>query len=120
MASAGEVFVEEFVIGLGLFSGLWVSAGVDPEGAVLGALVTALNQLAPNPLYDILVGVVSIASTLASIVGAVAMGGVVGLVAVAFAFLGGVFLNTTYGAYLIAIGLFLGLIAPSAKKGLRT
>lgn len=118
MASKGEAFVTEFVIGLGLFSGLWISTGVDPEGAVLDALATAVNQLVPNPLYGVLFVLISIVSTLVSILSAYALGGFVGIFAVIMALLGGVFLNSGFGAYLIVIGLFVGLIAPAAKEEL--
>lgn len=33
-----EIFVQEFVIGLGFFSGLWIYAGVDPTAEIVKSL----------------------------------------------------------------------------------
>ena len=33
--NVGEVFVQEFVVGFGFLSGLWIYAGVDPTAEIL-------------------------------------------------------------------------------------
>ncbi len=95
MARGSDTFVQEFVIGLGFLSGLWIYAGIDPESALLGALVSAIRQLAPNSpltfIFQIIVWIIPVISTFFSIAGAYISGKIVGVVAVGMAFNGGDF-----------------------------
>ena len=46
-SSTGEIFVQEFVIGFGFLSGLFVNIGVDPEGLIYETLFNALAKKPP-------------------------------------------------------------------------
>jgi hypothetical protein len=104
----GEYFVQEFVIGLGLLGGM----GIDPGGEILKAIL----QLMPNNNFGFLLFLISILVTIVSIMGAFAMGGWIGIIAVVLAFFGGLFINNQIGAWFIVIAILLGLIAPNTKK----
>lgn len=108
--STAEVFIREFVIGLGFLSGLWIYAGIDPEAVIIGAFVTILQQMG-SP-YGWLLWLLPIISTLVSIVAAWAMGGPIGILTVALAFFGGIFIGSI-GIWLLIAGV---LIAPFAVR----
>ena len=102
MKKAGDFFVQEFVIGLGLLSGM----GIDINSEILKALDV-------SPFLRISV---SIFIMILSLAGAFAMGKWVGLTAVTFAFIGGIFINTQFGAWMLIIGIILGFMSPSTKN----
>ncbi len=107
-----KAFVQEFVLGFGFLSGLWINAGIDPEVEIIKALSTLVQQLAPNPVYSFLFWIVPIIATLASLVGSYSLGGWLGLIAVGLALLGGIFISSTFGVILLILGIIMGFIAP--------
>lgn len=109
----GKSFVQEFVLSFGLLSGLWINAGVDPEAELIKAMSIIVQQIAPNPLYSLIFWIIPLFGTIVSLLLSFRLGGLVGLIAVGFAFLGGVFINSGFGVFLIFVGVVLGLIAPS-------
>ena len=106
-----EHFVQEFVIGLGLLGGM----GVDPEGEILKALNQAIQSLNPAMDFTALIVIFSILATIGALIGAFALGGWSGIIAVGLAFIGGRFINTEEGIWLVVIAFFLGLFAPNLK-----
>jgi hypothetical protein len=104
----GEVFVQEFVIGLGFLSGLWIYAGVDPTAEIVKALSTIVPEM--SGLLWLLVGV----DTIISIVGAYYAGRWFGLLAVVLAFMGGLLIGSV-GILLLLGGIILGRYAPQLK-----
>jgi hypothetical protein len=44
----GVIFVQEFVLGFGFLSGLWVHVGIDSEAEILKAFSSIIQALAPN------------------------------------------------------------------------
>jgi hypothetical protein len=105
----GEVFVQEFVIGLGFLSGLWIYAGVDPTAEI----VKSLSMVVPE--WSGLLWLLVVVGTIGSIAGAYRMGGKLGLLAVFLAFLGGI-LVASVGILLLVIGMILGPIAATQSK----
>lgn len=73
----GERFVQEFVIGLGLLSGM----GVDPEGEILKALNQAISSINPSMNFTWMIIAFSIIVTIGSIIGAFLIGGWAGIAA---------------------------------------
>ena len=110
----GKSFVQEFVLGFGFLSGLWIHAGVDPEAEIIKALSSIVLQLAPNPMYSFAFWIIPIIATLGSLVGSYFLGGWLGLIAVGLAFLGGIFISSGFGVFCLIIGVILGFIAPFA------
>jgi len=108
----GKSFVQEFVLGFGFFSGLWIHIGIDPEVEVIKALSSVVQQLAPNPMYSFVFWIIPIIATLGSLAGSYFLGGWLGLIAVGLALLGGIFISSGFGVFCLIIGIILGFIAP--------
>ncbi len=106
--SAGRVFVQEFVIGLGFLSGLWIYSGVDPTAEILKSFSAIVPEMS-GFLWLIVVLI-----TIGSIMGAYFMGKWLGLLAVFLAFLGGIFIGS-WGIWPLIVGVILGLFAPQSK-----
>lgn len=115
--SIGEKFVQEFVLSFGFLSGLWIHVGIDPEEEMSKALLSVLKTL--NPALDLstslLFWLLPIIIVILSILGSYAIGGLIGLIAVGLAFIGGVFIES-FGVWFLIIGVILGSFAPSLKK----
>jgi hypothetical protein len=109
--NVGEYFVQEFVIGLGLLGDI----GVDPEGEILKVLNQAIKAINPSVDFTWMIIIFSILIMIGAIIGAFVMGGWVGIVAVVFAFVGGILINHQFGVWMIVIGILVGLAAPSLK-----
>ena len=62
----GKSFVQEFVIGFGFLSGLWIYAGVNPETEIIKALSSVIKELSPDPMYSFMFWIIPIIITLAS------------------------------------------------------
>jgi hypothetical protein len=106
--STREVFIQEFVIGLGFLSGLWIYAGVDPTAEIVKALSIIVPEM--SGLLWLLVTV----DTIISIAGAYYAGRWLGLLAVVLAFLGGLLIGSV-GILLLLGGIILGRYAPQSK-----
>ncbi len=110
--SIRKSFVNEFVLGFGFLSGLWIYVGINPEAEVMKVLQIIIQQISPNPYYSFLFWLIPTLSTLLAIAGAYVFGGGLGVIAVALAFLGGIFINLNLGIILLILGILLGFIAP--------
>jgi hypothetical protein len=111
-------FVQEIVIGFGFFTGFWMFVGFDPEALMVNSLLDAFKSLSGSMVstlsfYYWIFGVVF---TVVSIASAWFIGKWVGLLAVFFAFLGGL-LITSVGVWFLLIGAFLGFVAPFTREG---
>jgi hypothetical protein len=108
--NSGEVFVQECVIGLGFFSGLWIYAGVDPTAEI----VKSLSMVVPE--WSWLLWLFVVAGTIGSILAAYRMGGTFGLVTVLMAFVGGILVSSAFGILLLIIAVLLGPVAVNRKR----
>jgi hypothetical protein len=106
----GEIFVQEFVIGLGFLSGLWIYAGVDPTAEI----VRSLSMIVPE--WSWLLWLLVVAGTVGSIAAAYRMGGIFGLITVFLAFLGGILISSSAGVFLVVIAVILGPIAAKQSR----
>ena len=108
MPAKGQVFLQEFVIGFGFLGGLFTWVGIDPEEQVVRALLGAF--LSNNELtISIVVICIMLVSTIASILGILSMGGKLGLLCVAFAWMAG--FTMPMGSSLSVLGVILLIIA---------
>ena len=107
-----KAFVQEFVIGFGFLSGLWINVGVNPESEIYKALIEASGQ---SSLY-IFLWILDIIFILGIIYGSYRIACWFGLVAVGLAFFGGIFITFSAGIWLLIFGLILGLFAPNLNK----
>lgn len=112
----GLSFVQEFVLGFGFLSGLWIHVGVNPESEILRAFAQVVEELAPSSGFSLIFWLVPIIGLVASVTGSYFIGGWFGLVAVSLAFLGGVFIDSTFGVILLVVGVLLGFAAPMMRE----
>jgi len=112
----GKSFVQEFVIGFGFLSGLWIHLGINPETELIKALSSIIMELSPNPTYSFAFWIIPIIGIFVSISGSYFIAKWPGLIAVFFAFIGGIFINSTIGIFFLAIGILLGFVAPYIKN----
>jgi hypothetical protein len=108
----GKSFVQEFVLGFGFLSGIWIYAGVNPETEIIKAFSSIIQELSPNPMYSFLFWIVPIIGTLISLGASFYLGSWLGLIAVFFALIGGIFISSALGIICLVIGVILGFIAP--------
>ncbi|HJT10265.1 MAG TPA: hypothetical protein VJ771_05720 [Candidatus Nitrosotalea sp.] len=108
----GKIFVQECVVGFGLFGGM----GVDPEGMILKALSPYVMATAPH--LSFIIWLIPIISFVISFALTFFLGGVVGFGAVGMAALGGYLLTNPSGVgiWLVAISVIIGLFAPYARE----
>lgn len=122
MPSKGDVFVQEFVLGFGFIGGLFTRFNVDPELEVIKALLIVLTSLYPSvePYIPLILLLISILLTAVSILFTHELGGKLGLLAVALAFIAGFFiidpLVQLLCILLIFVAMFLGSYAVSQKR----
>ena len=110
-----ETLVKELILGFGFVEGFWIAVGTNP----LSEIAKAFEKLVPeeftfsNPLISIMI--------LISIIQIMAIyywGGVIGLLALILAFLGGVLIvkSTIFAILLIFVGIALGSWAFSMEN----
>jgi uncharacterized protein YybS (DUF2232 family) len=113
MDKKAEYFINEFVIGFGFLSGLWIAVGIDPQAEVFKTFATIINTLNPDSGFGFLFFVIPIIILICSILGTYLMGGKLGLIAVAFGILGGLLIlaSPMISIILLFLGMGLGIIA---------
>ena len=116
--SKGEIFVSTYVVGFGLLGGFFAKIGTDPESALVNALLPFLQQYDPFMAFTL-----SLAFTIISAIVPIVylregyqLGGVVGIVAIAFAWLAGYFHQSMVAGYLAIIAIILGYFAPIIRN----
>lgn len=105
-----KYFYEEFVIGLGFTSGLWLAVGIDPEAIIFDSLLNVVKAYTPYFKFGFIFYLLPIIVTVLSLWCAYLMGGNVGVIGVACAFLGGllILIYPLVGIVLFIIGGYLG------------
>lgn len=105
--SKEEIFVKEFVIGVGFLGGLFARIGIDPETEIIRAL-TSVFRFDPRPIL-----LISLLLTISSFLVAYFRGGLLGLVAVLFGLIGGLLIidNSIAGTMFLILGIISRLIA---------
>ena len=114
-----EYFINEFVIGLGFLSGLWIAVGIDPLAEVFKAFATILNTFNPDSGFGFLFFVIPIIILICSILVTYVMGGELGLVAVGCGFFGGllILISPIISAILLVLGMGVGIVAVNLRSG---
>ena len=118
MADIGEKFVQEFVIGFGFLSGIFLAIGIDPEETIIKSIIDLLAQYDPQlaGLYAIIFSIVSVFILIATIIASFRLGGILGLIAISLGFVAGFFIlsQTVLGIILLIIAFVLGQYAPES------
>ena len=120
MPTKGEIFVQEFVLGFGFLGGLFAWVGVDPEEEILKGLLRAFFPNNESMISIVLVLFVLL-SVFISILGTLAVGGKLGLLAVALAWISGFTMPlgnswTVVGAAFLIAALIIGPLACEQKS----
>lgn len=113
MARRTQVFLKEFVVLFGFLSGVWVAVGVNPTATLLDVLAGFVRGLVSFGFVEIVFSFLPLAFLVGMLILIHRKGGVVGLLAVAAAFLGGaqIVSNPTASLILLAVALGLGFVA---------
>jgi len=125
-ASKEEVFVREFVLGVGFVGGIFTRIGIDPEAEAFKALIAVVIELAkfisPSLASQIslLVWFLSIIIAIFSLISIYFCGRFIGLLAVGLAWLAGFFIvvNPLAGLLLLIISASIGILAPSSASSI--
>lgn len=112
----GLSFVQEFVLGFGFLSGLWIHVGVNPESEIVKAFAQVAEELAPSSGFSLIFWLIPVIALVASITGSYFISGWFGLVALGLAFAGGIFIDSTLGVILLVVGVLLGFVAPMMRE----
>ncbi|APH38227.1 hypothetical protein [Methanohalophilus halophilus] len=105
-----ELFIREFIVGLGFVSGLWIAVGINPESLIIEQLVKIGNTLTPKHNFGFLLILPSI-TTLISIISAWFYGGVLGMIAILLAFISGILI--IHFTMIASVFLMLSLLLAS-------
>jgi hypothetical protein len=86
MAKRSKAYIWQFVIGLGLLSGIWTAIGIDPEAVILNVVGNLVVTVYSHPMARSLLIVLPTVLLLISIIGAYRRGRVLGLISVIVAY----------------------------------
>jgi hypothetical protein len=89
----GEVFVQQFVLGFGFLGGFWIHVGINPENEILKALSIIGKSFAFNSNFSLLFWMIPTLDMILSLFFTYVVGGLLGIIAVFLAFVGGIFIN---------------------------
>lgn len=100
-------------MGLGFLSGLFIGIGVDPEAEIIKALLEIVAQYSPAfaIILRVVVILLGIYGTIQSLRSAYKKRGILGIIAIALAFLGGLLLglNIAAGVWLLIVAILMGI-----------
>lgn len=110
-SSKSEIFVREFVMGMGFLGGLFARTGINPEGEIIKVLVLAFRI---NPLPFVLI---SALLTLVSLFIAYFLAKELGILAIGVGFISGYLISSVpeIGAILLIVAVVLGWFAVSEE-----
>lgn len=111
--SKTEVTLKELITGFGFLEGLWLAVGINPEAEILKALTNIMVNLGVDAGSIFLLQILPVIVLLVTIFTVYKVGGILGMVAVGCAFLGGllILISPIVTIILLLAGLVLGGIA---------
>jgi ABC-type multidrug transport system permease subunit len=117
MTKKSSLFIRQFVIGLGFFSGLWTAIGIDPQATVLRIVAEAVDTVYPDPNVRWLFIVLPTILLAISITGAYLKGRVLGIVSVVVAYLAGLSILVSFwtALVLLIIAVVIGYLATNQR-----
>lgn len=113
MAKRSRAYIWQFVIGLGLLSGIWTAIGIDPEAVILNVLGTMIGAVYSDPWVRSLLLILPTILLVITIIGAYRRGRVLGLISVIIAYISGFFIliSIMISAILLIIAIITGYLA---------
>ncbi len=117
MAKRSRTYIWQFVIGLGLLSGIWTAIGIDPESVILNVLGNMVGRVYSDPGIRSLLLIVPSILLIVSIIGAYRRGRVLGLTSVVVAYIAGLFILVSIPTSLVLLGIaiLLGYLATNRR-----
>lgn len=117
MAKRSKTYIWQFVIGLGLLSGIWTAIGIDPGSVILNILGEIVGRVYSDPGIRSLLLLLPTVLLILSIIGAYRQGKVLGLVSVVIAYLAGLVILVSIMTSLVLLGVAIitGYLATSRR-----
>ncbi len=111
-----EDYIKSSIVGFGLVTGLFLAAGVDPDAAIIGALVSIVQSSLNTSLLNaqLIAGIISTMITIVEAASAYTIGGSIGIALVGLAFIGGALIFIT--PYSIFLAIIAIVIAPHVLR----
>ena len=124
MAKKSRIYIWQFVIGLGFFSGLWTAIGIDPQAVIVDFLGDVVDTVYSDPAIRSLFFILPTILLLISILGAYTKGRISGLISVIIAYIAGlfIFVSTVTALVILVVAVIIGYLAPKrslVKKMIR-
>jgi hypothetical protein len=113
MAKRSKAYIWQFVIGLGLLSGIWTAIGIDPEAVILNVLGNMVGTVYADPGVRSLLLILPTILLVISVIGAYRRGRVLGLISVIVAYVSGLFIlvSIMISVILLSIAIITGYLA---------
>ena len=105
-----KIFIQELVVGFGFLNGLWIYSGANPEAEI----IKSFAALVPDS-YSWIFWLFLVLSPIISLFVTYAIGGLLGIIAVVLAFVGGITIASSFGIWLLLAGIILGVLACSTQ-----
>ena len=117
MAKRSRAYIWQFVIGLGLLSGIWTAIGIDPEAIILNALGNMIGTVYSDSVVRSLLLILPSILLVISIIGAYRRGRVLGLISVIVAYISGLFIliSIMISAIVLIIAIITGYMATNRR-----
>ncbi len=117
MAKKSKRYIWQFVIGLGLLSGIWTAIGIDPGSMILSVLGDMVGRVYSDPGVRSLLLLLPTILLVVSVIGAYRQGRVLGLISVVVAYVAGLFILVSIMTSLVLLGfaVLLGYLATNRR-----
>ena len=117
MAKKSWAYIWQFVIGLGLLSGIWTAIGIDPGAVILNVLGNMVGHLYSDPGVRSLLLILPTILLVISLIGAYRRGRVLGLISVIVAYISGLFIlvSIMISVILLIIAIITGYLATNQR-----
>jgi hypothetical protein len=117
MAKRSKTYIWQFVVGLGLLSGIWTAIGIDPGSMILSVLGDMVGRVYSDPGVRSLLLLIPTILLFVSVIGAYRQGRVLGLISVVVAYVAGLFILVSTMTLLVLLGfaVLLGYLATNRR-----
>lgn len=117
MAKRSRAYIWQFVIGLGLLSGIWTAIGIDPGAVILEVFGDMVGTVYSDPGVRSILIILPTILLVISVIGAYRRGRVLGLVSVIIAYISGLFILVSIlsSIILLVIAIISGYLATNRR-----
>jgi len=117
MGKRSKAYIWQFVIGLGLLSGIWTAIGIDPGAVILNFLGDVIGTVYSDPKVRSLLIILPTVLLVISVISAYRKGKVLGLVSVVVAYGAGlvILVSITISLVLLTGAIIIGYLATNRR-----